>query len=68
MFPKIIHEDQKGFMRERYIGENIRLLYDIVLYAENKCVPGLLLMVHFEKAFAIKVDLFFIFGPDLTVD
>ena len=35
MLPKIIHEDQKGFMKGRYIGENIRLLYDVMQYAET---------------------------------
>ena len=51
MLPKIIHEDQKGFIKGRYIGENIRLLYDLLQYAETKQLPGLLLMVDFEKAF-----------------
>ena len=26
VLPKIIHNDQKGFMKGRYIGENLRLL------------------------------------------
>ena len=39
------------FMKVRQIGENIKLLYDVLLYAKNKNIPGLLFMVHFEKAF-----------------
>lgn len=38
-------------MKVRQIGENIKLLYDVLLYAKNKNIPGLLFMVHFEKAF-----------------
>ena len=38
-------------MKGRYIGENIRLLYDTLLYAKQHQIPGLLLMVDFEKAF-----------------
>ena len=32
VLPKIIHNDQKGFMKGRYIGENLRLLYDVLVY------------------------------------
>ena len=31
VLPKIIHKDQKGFMKGRYIGENLRLLYDVLV-------------------------------------
>ena len=34
MLSKIIHSDQKGFMKGRYFGENIRLLYAVLLYTE----------------------------------
>ena len=36
MLPKMIHSDQKSFMKGRYIGENIRLLYDVVSYTETE--------------------------------
>ena len=51
VLPLIIHESQKGFMKGRYIGENIRLLYDTILLTEKENIPGLLLMIDFEKAF-----------------
>ena len=51
VLPLIIHDSQKGFMKGRYIGENIRLLYDTILLTEQENIPGLLLMVDFEKAF-----------------
>ena len=59
VLPVIIHNSQKGFMKGRYIGENIRLLYDTILLTEKENIPGLLLMVDFEKAFD-SVSWFFI--------
>ena len=47
----MISEEQKGFLKGRYTGENIRLLYDTLLCTNKHQVPGLLLMVDFEKAF-----------------
>ena len=38
-------------MKGRYIGENISLLYDALLYANQHQILGLLLMEDFEKAF-----------------
>ena len=48
---KIISKDQTGFIKGRYIGENTRLIYDIMQYTETHNVPGLLVLVHFEMAF-----------------
>ena len=48
---KIISEDQTGFISGRYIGENTRLVYDIMDYTECNNIPGLLLLIDFEKAF-----------------
>ena len=47
---KLISTDQTGFMEGRYIGENTRLLYDIMQYTEGQHIPGLLLLIDFEKA------------------
>ena len=47
----LISQEQKGFMKGRYIGENIRTLYDIIHWTEQKKIPGLLVIVDFEKAF-----------------
>ena len=51
VLPNIIHESQKGFMKNRYIGECIRMLYDVLVHSEQENIPGLLLMIDFEKAF-----------------
>jgi exonuclease III len=47
----IIHDDQKGFIPGRFIGENIRLLYDIIFETQKQNKPGMLLLIDFEKAF-----------------
>ena len=51
VLPNIIHKDQTGFIRGRYIGENTRLLYDTLSYANKNNINGLLLSLDFEKAF-----------------
>lgn len=48
---QLIHEDQKGFIPGRFIGENIRLVYDVLFEAKKQNIPGLLLSIDFEKAF-----------------
>ena len=48
---KLIDKDQTGFIKDRFIGENIRLIYDTMHYTELNDVPGLLMLIDFEKAF-----------------
>lgn len=48
---KLIHKDQTGFIEGRFIGENTRLIYDLMQYTEENNIPGLLLLIDFEKAF-----------------
>ena len=48
---KIIDTDQTGFLKGRYIGENIRLVYDIMQHTDTYNIPGLLVLIDFEKAF-----------------
>jgi hypothetical protein len=47
----IIGDTQKGFMKNRFMGENTQLLYDLMHYLEENDLDGLLLLVDFEKAF-----------------
>ena len=69
---KLIHSDQTGFIAGRYIGENTRLIYNIMQYTEENNIPGLLLSVDSEKAFdsvswpfIYKVMEFFGFGNSI---
>lgn len=43
--------DQTGFINDRYVGENSRLLHDIMKYCEENNLSGLLMLTDFEKAF-----------------
>jgi len=47
----LIHTDQSGFVKDRYIGQNIDLLCQIIEQAENNNKPGIILTADFEKAF-----------------
>jgi hypothetical protein len=69
---KLINSDQTGFISNRYIGENIRLIYDIMQYTEENDISGLLLLIDFEKAFDTvswnfmqKTLSYFNFGPNI---
>jgi len=70
--PKLINDDQTGFLAGRYLGENTRQIYDIMHYIEENNIAGLLLLVDFEKAFDSlswnfihKVLTFFNFGESI---
>ena len=49
--PNLINNGQTGFIKGRYIGENIRLIDSVINYTSAKNIPGLLLFLDFEKAF-----------------
>ena len=49
--PDLINCDQTGFIKGRFVGENIRLIDSIICYAKEKNIPGLLYFLDFEKAF-----------------
>ena len=51
VLPSIISYDQCGFMSNRSVADNIRLLYDILYSSLEQKKPGLLLLIDFEKAF-----------------
>ena len=47
----LISETQTGFMKGRYIGECTRLIYDLIEKTNEEDIPGLLVLLDFEKAF-----------------
>jgi hypothetical protein len=71
VLPFIIHKDQTGFLKDRYIGENISLFLDTqhYLYKTNK--TGYAVLADWEKAYN-RIDRPFLekslqafgFGPD----
>jgi len=47
----LIDSDQSGFLKGRNIGNNIRLLIDIIQFSESNDVPGAIVLLDIEKAF-----------------
>ena len=47
----LINNDQTGFISNRFIGENTRLLFYIINLAEVEQIPGLLIIVDYAKPF-----------------
>ena len=72
VLPQIIHHNQSGFIKGRFIGEVARSILDIIDSTESLKLPGILLFIDFEKAFdSIEWDFLyqsleaFNFGPTL---
>ena len=68
----LIDSSRTGFIKGRYIGENIRLPFDIIEYTEENNIPWILFFTDFEKAFdsinhnyIAEILNLFIFGQDL---
>lgn len=68
----IIHSDQTGFINDRYIGENITRILNIMEYAEEEHTAAVIMSIDYEKAYdsvewkyMYKVLKFFNFGPQL---
>ena len=51
ILPKIISLDQQGYIKNRYIGYNIRQIQDVIDYAETLDIEGAILFLDFKKAF-----------------
>ena len=51
VLPTIVHTDQKGFIKDRYIGHNLLELLSTLQYCEDKKVPSYLMALDYEKAF-----------------
>ena len=51
VLPDVISAPQKGFLKGRYIGENTRLVCDIINYLKGIKKEGLILLIDFQKAF-----------------
>ena len=49
--PDIIHYNQSGFIKDRFIGEMAPSILDIIDYTERSKLPGILMLIDFEKAF-----------------
>ena len=71
VIPKIINTDQVGYIKGRYIGENIRTLFDLINHAKFEQLEAYIAQIDFEKAFdsiewpfLLKTMKLFNFGDD----
>ena len=71
VLPDIIHPNQTGYVKDRFIGETIRSIYDVMDFTAKENIPGLMLFIDFQKAFdSVEWDFLFKcleafnFGPD----
>ena len=51
ILPRLVYPDQTGFMKERYIGENLRLISDVLEYTKNEDLTGVLISLDLRKTF-----------------
>ena len=72
VLPGIIHGNQTGYVKGRFIGEAARSIMDVMDYTKKQNIPGILLFIDFEKAFdsidwefMVKCLDVFGFGPSL---
>ena len=47
----IVSNDQVGYIKGCFIGENVRIIEDIINFTTEKDINGLLVLIDFEKAF-----------------
>ena len=69
----VIHPDQSGFLKGRNIGNNVRLLLDVIEYTDFNKLPAAVLLLDIEKAFDsvsreffVSVLEYFNFGKNFT--
>ena len=41
VLPNIVHHNQTGYVKDRYIGETIRSIFDIMEFTDSKNIPGI---------------------------
>ena len=50
VLPSIIRYNQTGYVKDRFIGEAIRCIFDIMDFTAKENISGLLLFIDFQKA------------------
>ena len=68
VLPNIIHYNQTGFIKDRYIGETVRSIFDIMEFTLKENIPGIMIFLDFQKAFDnVEWDfILFYFGPEFV--
>ena len=50
VLPTIIHHNQSGFVKDRFIGETVRSIFDLMEFSLKENIPGLMIFIDFHKA------------------
>ena len=74
VLPKIINPNQTGYIKGRFISENVRLIQDAMFHTKQEEKPGIATFLDFLKAFdTVEWDYLkaalqrFNFGPDIFI-
>ena len=51
VLPNIIHHNQTSFIEDRFIGEAVRSIFDIMDFTAKGNIPGQMIFIDFQKAF-----------------
>jgi hypothetical protein len=51
ILPKFINEDQTGYIKNRFIGFNLRQIQDVIDYSNIYKIEGAIIFLDFSKAF-----------------
>ena len=51
VLPYVIHSNQTGHVKGRYIGETVTSIFNIMDFTEKEYIPGLMIFIDFRKAF-----------------
>ena len=43
----ITHHNQTGYVKDRYIGETVKSIFDIMEFTDNENIPGILIFIDF---------------------
>ena len=72
ILPKLINEDQTGYVKGRYIGQNIRVIKDVMKLTDLEQISGITIFIDCKKAldtvdwrFLHKTLEMFNFGPQI---
>ena len=49
VLPTLINSDQTGYVKGRYVGENVRLIYDLIHYTDKLNKKGIAIFLDFKK-------------------
>ena len=51
VLPSVINEDQVAYLKDRFIGQNIRTIFDVMEHTKTTNETGIIAFLDFEKAF-----------------